>query len=93
MGGSKDATLTADVEFMDSKDRKKWTRPPISMNFEVLFLQVNYTEIQYHRGPIYGEVSLSGIQLIHHLKGPLLVLFYNIHFWPSYLEFFQKTLN
>ena len=36
MGGSKDATLTADVEFMDSKDRKKWTRPPISMNFEVL---------------------------------------------------------
>ena len=49
MGGSKDATLTADVEFMDSKDRKKWTRPPISMNFEVPFapsgLKVRYLKV------------------------------------------------
>jgi AP-2 complex subunit mu-1 len=34
MGGQKDSQLSAEIELMPN-DKKKWARPPISMNFEV----------------------------------------------------------
>lgn len=36
MGGQKDSQLSAEIELMPN-DKKKWARPPISMNFEVPF--------------------------------------------------------
>ena len=36
MGGQKDSQLSAEIELMPN-DKKKWARPPISMNFEVFF--------------------------------------------------------
>lgn len=36
MGGMKESQLSAEIELM-SNEKKKWTRPPISMNFEVPF--------------------------------------------------------
>lgn len=37
MGGMKECQLSAEIELLNTSDRKKWTRPPISMNFEVPF--------------------------------------------------------
>lgn len=37
MGGMKECQLSAEVELLTTSDRKKWTRPPISMQFEVPF--------------------------------------------------------
>ncbi|XP_067951512.1 AP-2 complex subunit mu [Watersipora subatra] len=37
MGGLKECQLSAEIELLNTSDRKKWTRPPISMNFEVPF--------------------------------------------------------
>jgi AP-2 complex subunit mu-1 len=34
MGGQKDSQLSAEIELMPN-EKKKWARPPISMNFEV----------------------------------------------------------
>jgi len=35
MGGMKECQLSAEIELLSTSDKKKWTRPPISMNFEV----------------------------------------------------------
>jgi len=47
MGGMKECQLSAEIELLSSGDSKKWTRPPISMNFEVLLviLVLRNTEI------------------------------------------------
>jgi len=37
MGGMKECQLSAEVELLSTKgETKKWTRPPISMSFEVI---------------------------------------------------------
>lgn len=35
MGGMKECQLSAEIELLNTNDKKKWTRPPISMSFEV----------------------------------------------------------
>ena len=35
MGGMKECQLSAEIELLSTNGGKKWTRPPISMNFEV----------------------------------------------------------
>lgn len=37
MAGMKETQLSAEVELLETDTKKKWTRPPISMNFEVPF--------------------------------------------------------
>jgi len=37
MTGGKTCELTAEIELLATADKKKWTRPPISVNFEVPF--------------------------------------------------------
>ena len=38
MGGMKESSLNAEIELLPTADNKKWTRPPISLNFEVKML-------------------------------------------------------
>lgn len=35
MAGMKESQISAEIELLHTNDKKKWTRPPISMNFEV----------------------------------------------------------
>ena len=35
IGGMKECQLSAEIELLNTNDKKKWTRPPISMSFEV----------------------------------------------------------
>ena len=35
MSGMKECQLSAEIELLSTGEGKKWTRPPISMNFEV----------------------------------------------------------
>jgi len=37
MGGMKESQISAEIELLETETKKKWTRPPISMNFEVPF--------------------------------------------------------
>jgi len=34
MAGMKETQLSAEIELLETDTKKKWTRPPISMNFE-----------------------------------------------------------
>ncbi|XP_074148110.1 AP-2 complex subunit mu-A-like [Sminthopsis crassicaudata] len=49
MAGMKESQISAEIELLPTKDKKKWARPPISMNFEVLFapfrLKVQYLKV------------------------------------------------
>jgi AP-2 complex subunit mu-1 len=35
MAGMKETQLSAEIELLETDTKKKWTRPPISLNFEV----------------------------------------------------------
>merc|ERR1712127_1115763 len=37
MAGMKESQISAEIELLQTDSKKKWTRPPISMNFEVPF--------------------------------------------------------
>lgn len=37
MAGMKETQLSAEIELLETDTKKKWTRPPISMNFEVTY--------------------------------------------------------
>ena len=37
MSGMKEAQISAEVELLPGAEKKKWARPPISLNFEVSF--------------------------------------------------------
>lgn len=43
MAGMKETQLSAEIELLETDTKKKWTRPPISMNFEVLLLSLIHT--------------------------------------------------
>jgi hypothetical protein len=39
MGGNKESQISAEIDLLNTggpDPKKKWTRPPVSMNFEVL---------------------------------------------------------
>lgn len=38
MAGMKESQISAEIELLPTNDKKKWARPPISMNFEVSFV-------------------------------------------------------
>ena len=37
MAGMKESQISAEIELLQTDSKKKWTRPPVSMNFEVPF--------------------------------------------------------
>ncbi|XP_779903.1 AP-2 complex subunit mu [Strongylocentrotus purpuratus] len=49
MSGMKESQISAEIELLPTSDKKKWARPPISMNFEVPFaasgLKVRYLKV------------------------------------------------
>lgn len=53
MAGLKESQISAEIELLQTAERKKWTRPPISMNFEVPFapsgLKVRYLKVFEHK--------------------------------------------
>lgn len=47
MAGMKETQLSAEIELLETDTKKKWTRPPISMNFEVPFAPSGF-KVQFH---------------------------------------------
>ena len=43
MGGMKESQISAEIDLMATKDNKKWARPPISLNFEVIIIPISNT--------------------------------------------------
>ena len=57
MGGMKESQLSAEIELLQTDTKKKWTRPPISMNFEVLMRVIEFSnvltnQVSFHLGPL-----------------------------------------
>jgi AP-2 complex subunit mu-1 len=53
MGGMKESQISAEIDLLPTAEKKKWNRPPISMNFEVPFapsgLKVRYLKVFEHK--------------------------------------------
>lgn len=58
MAGMKESQISAEIELLPTNDKKKWARPPISMNFEVrthkwftlsAFIYVTHTPTMWFR--------------------------------------------
>ena len=47
MGGMKESQISAEIDLMATKDNKKWARPPISLNFEVIIIIIPVNAISY----------------------------------------------
>ena len=45
MAGMKESQISAEIELLPTRDTKKWTRPPISLNFEVNFFQFLFMDL------------------------------------------------
>lgn len=43
----KETQLSAEIELLETDTKKKWTRPPISMNFEVPFAPSGFKVTSY----------------------------------------------
>ena len=50
MGGMKESQISAEIELLTTDTKKKWTRPPISMNFEVPFAPSGF-KVRYLKVP------------------------------------------
>lgn len=64
MAGMKESQISAEIELLPTNDKKKWARPPISMNFEVrthkwftlsAFIYVTHTH--QHSHPNHGLLT------------------------------------
>jgi AP-2 complex subunit mu-1 len=82
MAGMKETQLSAEIELLETDTKKKWTRPPISMNFEVPFAPSGFKVDCAHTAVIYWDI--------------LLITFFALFVSPSqvrYLKVFEPKLN
>lgn len=80
MAGMKETQLSAEIELLETDTKKKWTRPPISMNFEVPF------------APSGFKVKLD--YLFRHIHSIVLSFGFNLFFKQvRYLKVFEPKLN
>lgn len=56
MGGMKESQISAEIDLLPTSEKKKWNRPPISMNFEVRWPKAM---------GIYWLLGLFNIFLLH----------------------------
>ena len=48
LAGMKETQLSAEIELLETDTKKKWTRPPISMNFEVCKLSIDDMQLVFN---------------------------------------------
>lgn len=56
MAGMKESQISAEIDLLPTSDKKKWNRPPISMNFEVKHQFCSFSPKFLH---IYQKISGS----------------------------------
>jgi len=56
----KECQLSAEIELLSTSDKKKWTRPPISMNFEVSCKTVVFVCLSVSQSLIHGTCNFNG---------------------------------
>lgn len=85
MAGMKETQLSAEIELLETDTKKKWTRPPISMNFEVSkFLHSTIFLISdFLAGFLIKRCSISPSQVPFAPSG----------FKVRYLKVFESKLN
>lgn len=87
MAGMKETQLSAEIELLETDTKKKWTRPPISMNFEVPFAPSGFkvNTIFFTLGIKYNEILFYfNLKLILRAKH---ILFNKLLIFPKFCRF------
>ena len=64
MAGMKESQISAEIELLQTDSKKKWTRPPVSMNFEVPFAPSGFKVCKFFLAKFYlQKKSLSEFQI------------------------------
>lgn len=87
MAGMKETQLSAEIELLETDTKKKWTRPPISMNFEVPFAPSGFKVRLAHRRLIY--VHSISIYWRKHGQSYCWYCFFQVR----YLKVFEPKIN
>ena len=53
MAGMKESQISAEIELLQTDSKKKWTRPPVSMNFEVPFAPSGFKVCKFFLAKFY----------------------------------------
>lgn len=75
MAGMKESQISAEIELLPTNDKKKWARPPISMNFEVgPCAQLIHSRIYSHSSSSASRLTSSHCHPDSHNRFPSLPL-------------------
>lgn len=104
MGGMKESQISAEIELLQTDTKKKWTRPPISMNFEVRMekwrtekigrLNSRSMEITLclSLSPLFDFVLNNGIPFVISLMLIIFLLVMKILYTHSFLKLFSLVV-
>lgn len=62
----KECQLSAEIELLNTNDKKKWTRPPISMNFEVYLHNIYHVLLILTITIVYFLLYITQYNFIRH---------------------------
>lgn len=71
MAGMKETQLSAEIELLETDTKKKWTRPPISMNFEVPFAPSGFKVrffIYFYKKKAFGLCDCDSTRKMFHFR-------------------------
>ena len=88
MAGMKESQISAEIELLQTDSKKKWTRPPVSMNFEVPFAPSGFKVWKFLFGKFY--LPKKPFRLIWQLSIPNL---FCVCPQVRYLKVFEPKLN
>jgi len=92
MAGMKETQLSAEIDLLETESKKKWTRPPISMNFEVCTIPMSLYSLFVAKRPVL-LTSLILSALLHyssHFGDLFLDLYY---YFVSYVRYHSPLLD
>lgn len=72
MAGMKESQISAEIELLPTNDKKKWARPPISMNFEVS-LPVSWGQLTLEKLRQASPFCLYGNCMVLSILCPMLL--------------------
>lgn len=66
MAGGSETTLTAEVDLIPSTREKAWTRPPISMEFQISMVSVSGVQVRFLK--VYEKSSYQTSRWVRYLS-------------------------
>lgn len=85
MAGMKETQLSAEIELLETDTKKKWTRPPISMNFEVPFAPSGFKVCVFENFVTFSKISFFQVRYLKVFEPKLNYSDHDVIKWVRYI--------